>query len=182
MHITSSSQKMQGQITSIDHMLNGPISVWLNSICGEESQLFQALLYGFVPKFVVQWNRSNLALRIAMSGLQALPEDVWTPLRMLTDGNLDELQYQPMLQAVRSQQALIDDSFAKLPAEALAGADYDAFSWAMSVRSTFAACLVSSSRVCVWQLRVGVCVMSSRRVRWRANLSSAPCVSILRAV
>ena len=71
---------------------------------------------------------------IALYGLQALPEDVWTPLRMLTDGQMDELQYQPMLRAVRSQQALIDDAFTKLPAEALAEADYDAFTWAMSVR------------------------------------------------
>ena len=41
---------------------------------------------------------------------QALPEAVWTPLRLLEDGQLAQLQYQPMVRAVHSQQALIDDA------------------------------------------------------------------------
>ena len=72
-----------------------------------------------------------------MNAVQALPAaEVWTPLQLLKDGHLEQLQYQPMLRAVRSQQALIDDAFAKLPAEALIGADHDAFSWAMSVHTS----------------------------------------------
>ena len=74
---------------------------------------------------------------------------------MLKDGQLNQLQYQPTLQAVHSQQALIDDAFAKLPADALAGANYDAFNWAMSVRFSFATRSLCSSRVCVWRTCVG---------------------------
>ena len=67
--------------------------------------------------------------------LQALPEDVWTPLRLLEAGELSQLQYQPMIWAVHSQQALVDDAVATLPVKALSGASSEAIRWAMSVRT-----------------------------------------------
>ena len=67
--------------------------------------------------------------------MQALPADVWTPLQLLEDGNLAQLQYQPLMQAVHSQQAFIQDSVAQLSAHKLDGVSYEAVSWAMSVRT-----------------------------------------------
>ena len=70
---------------------------------------------------------------------QALPEDVWSPLRLLEGGQLPQLQYQPVIRAVHAQQAFVDDAVERLPAEALRGVSAEAIRWAISVWASAAA-------------------------------------------
>ena len=67
------------------------------------------------------------------SAVQALPEHVWTPLRLLDEMKLKQLQYQPVIRAVHSQRAFIQDAVTQLSAHAVDGVSYEAVSWAMSV-------------------------------------------------
>jgi len=64
---------------------------------------------------------------------QALPQEVPAPLQLMSWDDMQQIEYQPALDALYEHSWLVSDAFSRLSPEALGGGSEADFAWAMSV-------------------------------------------------